>query len=130
MLKFQGIDGKEYQLDPKTFNHPLKSKEACKSNIQWECGQYLKQKFPFTPILEELYVPGHAFYFDFFLPTFQMVFEIDGGQHEKYTPFFHKSEKLFAQAKMRDKNKKYLCEINKWTLHRIKSLDELKSILG
>lgn len=129
MIKFIGIDGKQYSLDPNISKHPIRTREGCKSKLQYDCGQVIRKRFPLTPILEEIHIPNHNIIFDFFLPAFKMVFEIDGAQHEKYVPYFHKSKKGFLNSQIRDSNKEHLCKINNWTLYRVDSVDSLENLL-
>jgi hypothetical protein len=126
MIKFRGLDGKEYKLDISPNKHPMRTKNSCKSKIQYDCGQFLKSQHKFTPILEELYIPGHDFYFDFFIPSIKLAIEIDGRQHDEYVPYFHKNKQNFIKAKERDDSKYELCKINDWEFIRVSSLEELK----
>lgn len=111
-MKLIGLDNKVYQLDLRATQYPMRSEIACRSNLQYKCGRILKQFFPFDLILEDFAVPGHGFYFDFFLPKQKLVVEIQGEQHSQYVPFFHKSEKNFKSSLIRDMKKIKLCERN------------------
>ena len=73
------------------------------------------------------FIPGIIF--DFFLPTVGMAFEIDGAQHKKYVPFFHKTKSKFRASQHRDNDKQCLCEINSWTLYRVSSVQEMETLL-
>lgn len=48
-----------------------------------------------------------------------LAFEYDGKQHDKYVPFFHKTEDRFIAQQERDKIKKELCAANDITLINI-----------
>lgn len=130
MISFIGLDNRKYKLDANESKYPLRPEQGCKSKIQYQCGQVLKTKFPLTPILEEVPVPGHNLIFDFFLPTYRIVCEIDGQQHNKYVPFFHKSKRNFLEAQKRDSSKETLCEINNWTFIRVSNSKELEQKLN
>jgi len=130
MIVFQGLDNKTYKLDVRESKYPLRSIEGCKSKLQFECGQLIKNKFPLTPLLEEVRIPNHNLIFDFFLPTFKIAFEIDGNQHKEYIPFFHKSKRNFIQSQYRDDDKERLCQINNWEFIRVSSLEELETRLN
>lgn len=130
MIAFIGLDNKTYKLDTRESKYPMRPIEGCKSKLQFECGQLIKKKFPLTPILEEVQVPNHNLIFDFFLPTFKMVFEIDGKQHSEFNKFFHKNKRNFLNAKLRDDNKELLCSINGWHFIRVRSISELEEKLN
>jgi hypothetical protein len=130
MLTVLGLDGKTYKMDINTSSFPMRNNLACKSKLQFECGKVLKSYYGMSPILEEVSVPGHRFFLDFFLPTQKIVYEIHGIQHDKYVPFFHKSKANFMQSKIRDNDKKYWCEINDISFYEVRSVEELEIQLG
>lgn len=130
MYNFIGLDGKKYQLDNRPASYPLRSEAACKSKLQYRCGQILKNYLGMAPILEEVPIPGHNFIIDFFMPTLGIALEVHGEQHDKYVPYFHKSKANFIASKNRDENKKTWCEINKISFYEIRSEKELRSLLG
>lgn len=130
-IKVLGLDKKEYDLDVRQSSHPPRSEAACKSKIQFEVGELIKQRFPHDIMLEELYLPGsNKLYLDFLLPSRRLGFEIQGQQHSKFVEFFHKTEKGFAASKQRDSTKNLWCEINNIELFYISSLAEAKEVLG
>lgn len=128
-MKVKDLSGRIHHLDTRQNSHPLRSKAACKSNLQYECGQFLKEKFPLEPILEEVPVPGENLTLDFFLALSRICIEVNGNQHDKYVPFFHKSVEQFKQSIERDKRKAEWCAINEIDLFVVKNIDELKEIL-
>ena len=127
-MKLLNLQGKFVEIDERQSKHPLRNREGCKSNLQFECGQLLKKHFPFDSILEELYIPD-GFYLDYFLPLRKMAFEINGRQHDEYVEHFHGSKKGFARAKSRDVNKARWCLINNIDLYVVYSVDDMKEIL-
>ena len=130
MMKFLGLDGKTYSADVRQNQYPMRTEAACKSKIQYRCGQILKEAFPMVPILEEFILPKHRLAFDFFLPTLGIALEVHGRQHDEFVPFFHGTKKNFASGQQRDQNKEMLCEINSWKLYIVRSEDELHAIIG
>lgn len=129
-MKIRGLDGKEYVLDLRPNKNKLKDKEICRSNIQYECGQLLKQRFPYDTILEEVHLPGsNNLYLDFLLPTRKLAFEIHGKQHDEFVPFFHNSRKEFHASQGRDINKEKWCILNNIELYVIRSITELNQLL-
>ena len=47
---------------------------------------------------------------------FKNLVEIDGQQHSKFTPFFHKNKDVFYSQRYRDELKKLYCEKRGLTL--------------
>lgn len=129
-MKVKDLNGKQHHLDIRQSAHPMKGPNACKSKLQYECGQLIKQKFPTEIILEELPIPGHDLTLDFFIPTRKIAFEAQGGQHHTYTPHYHKSNAGFQKALGRDANKVLWCESNDISLYTVDSVAELKELLG
>ena len=71
--------------------------------------------------------------FDFYLPTLNILLELDGIQHFKYTPYFYHSKKEFSHAKQNDYYKNSfalakgikLYRIPFWELPNIQSYSQL-----
>ena len=57
--------------------------------------------------------------FDFYLPEKNICIEIDGEQHFKYIPHFHKSLSGFKKQQERDRRKNSYCLANDIKLYRI-----------
>jgi hypothetical protein len=57
--------------------------------------------------------------FDIYDSTKDVVYEVDGQQHYKYTPHFHKSLADLDEQVIGDKLKEYVCEFFNVKLHRI-----------
>lgn len=129
-MKIKGLDGKEYVLDLRPNRNAQKERELCKSNLQYECGQLLKQRFPLDSILEEVHLPGcNNLYLDFLIPARRLAFEIHGSQHDKYVPFFHKTKEGYNASQTRDINKSKWCKLNNFELYVVRSEQELKELL-
>lgn len=111
-MKFKTTKGKEISIDVRPSNYPMRSEEECKSKCQYNIGQVLRGVFPSDIILEEFYVPAEGIYIDFFIPRIKLAVEINGAQHDKYTPFFHGTKTGFTEAKNRDKKKAEWCRLN------------------
>jgi hypothetical protein len=84
----------------------------------------LIRKFPFDIILEEIPLPDCGLVLDFFIPSQKLAVEVDGDQHDKYIPFFHKSKGGFAHAQNNDKLKEEWCNINKIKIIHLKQNEE------
>jgi len=57
---------------------------------------------------------------DIYLPNINLAFEYDGGQHDKFTPWFHKTKQDFLDQQDRDRFKDKRCEEEGVTLIRFK----------
>ena len=105
-----GLDGKEYKWNPKS------KPKANASKLHILARNLLKEIFPFSNVYEEVELSGTRItknlVADFYLPTQQLIIEVQGQQHYKYG-FFHGTKIEFFRAKQRDLNKKLWCEINK-----------------
>ena len=93
--------------------------ERPRSSLHLECRELLKERFITAKILEEVPIKLHrnqVVYFDFYIPLRRLAVEVQGEQHFKYVPFFHRSIANFIKAKKLDTDKKEWCEINGITL--------------
>ena len=130
-MKIKGIDGKLYNLDVRQSAHLKRTEAACKSKIQFAVGELIRERFPTDILLEEISLPGSgSLYLDFLLPSRRLAFEIQGQQHDKFIPFFHKTPQGFKDSQKRDSAKAEWCAINNIELFYISSLEEAKKILG
>lgn len=117
-------------LNGRTFTYKVNKKVAkSRSKIQGSCKEILRQKYPHDIILEEFYVPD-GFYLDFLIPAQKLAIEVQGRQHDEYVKFFHKTRTDFNNAQTRDGQKQEWCQLNKISLYRVYSIDELKELLG
>jgi len=103
MLTVLGLNGKPFKMDTNAASFPMRSEKACKSRLQYECGRLLNQK---------------------------IVCEVHGKQHDEYTPFFHKTKANFKDHQDRDQRKKQWCEMNEFSFYEVRSIEDLKQILG
>lgn len=131
-MQVKSIDDPEKKIvwDVRQTSWPVKNQASCRSKIQYLCGQLLKKKFPFDPILEDITIPGTRLSLDFFLPQRKKAFEVQGLQHDEINSFFHKTEADFNNQQIRDKNKEFFCDLNSLTLIKIRSVQEMEKILG
>ncbi len=131
-MQVKSIDNPENKLtwDVRPATWPIKNQSSCRSKIQYLCGQLLRKKFPFDPILEDITIPGTRLSLDFFLPQRKKVFEIQGLQHDEINSFFHKTEADFSKQQERDKSKEFFCDLNLFSLVKIRSVKEMEEILG
>jgi hypothetical protein len=123
-MKARTLTGKEIQIENRPSQYPMRNEDGCKSALQYTTGQQVKLKYPFDPILEDVYIPECGFYFDFWLPKRKIAVEIQGEQHNKFVKFFHKNEAGFREHQERDQRKKDFCRLNSIKLIEIFTEDD------
>lgn len=111
-MKFKTTKGKEVAIDIRPSKYPMRDEFGCRSKYQYNVGQILKGIFHGDVILEDFYVPEEGVYLDFFIPRTKIAVEVNGEQHDKFVPYFHRNKKGFADAQDRDSRKKEWCRIN------------------
>ena len=57
--------------------------------------------------------------FDFFLPQYNLLIEVDGAQHYKFSKLFHKKRQDFLKAQERDRRKNSYALSHNISLYRI-----------
>jgi len=80
------------------------------SALQEQLGKLLHSKLEYAEIHEN-HRPSwlDGLELDFYLPNFALAFEVQGIQHFRFTPLFHKSIQDFHDQLERDRRKKNLC---------------------
>lgn len=114
-MKFKGFDGREYsyRLKYKDF----KESQNC-SKPHRKVRELLNILYPGIGVVEELILKGSkteknkTLKADFYIPSLNLIIEIHGQQHYKYTPFFHKTKLDFVQGMARDRTKIDWCHLN------------------
>ncbi len=131
-MKAKTIDGKLVDWNP----HLQKNnkQEENKSKGHKAAIILLKELYPTCKILEEVSIPiqtGEWSYIDIYLPLLKLAIEINGVQHDKFSPFFHNDRRDFLYGQLKDKKKKEWCDINniKLIILSTKDQDEWKKIL-
>jgi len=122
-MKVIGLDDKEYVWN--LAKYVGNERRGC-SEYHKRARALLKEIFPFEQILEEVGLPGSSLFADFYIHNKRLMIEVQGEQHTKHIPFFHKDKLTFGKAKMRDKAKKNWCENNGITLLELSYNDEDK----
>ena len=124
-MKIKNLDGTDGYLDIRPSQFPLRSEGSSKSKLQYECGQKLKQLFPFHVILEEIAIPRERLFIDFFIPTLRIAVEVHGVQHDKFVKHFHGSKAGFKASQERDSRKKEWCRVNNIELYEVYTPEDL-----
>lgn len=117
-MKFIGLDNKEYKISFTKY----KPKNTC-SSLHLRARILLNKEFPYDIIYEEVPLPGtkserqtRLSIVDFFIPSRQIIVEVQGEQHYKFNDFFYNNKIEFFKAQSRDRSKHKWCEINKLIL--------------
>ena len=112
LMKYKGLDGKEYLLKLKKNNGKFKS------TYHKKAYELFKSIYPLYTVYEETKLCGtkNDLYIDIFCPSLQMMIEVQGEQHEKFNPFFHQNIAGYARSRGRDAEKRNWCELNGITL--------------
>ena len=103
----------------------IKWDKKSKSNIQFAAKQFLKGYWKSHVVFEEFPVAGTRLKFDFYNANKNIVIEINGQQHVKFVPFFHKRRSNFVSQIRRDQQKIDFCELNDIKFIEIYSEKEL-----
>ena len=118
-MKFYDTQGREHKIDIRPSRWPRKEIGEGRGKFQSIVGETLAEMFPGYYVLEEFPCVGDGLHLDFFLPTKRLAVEVQGSQHYKFTPFFHKDKAAFIRQQSNDKRKALWCELNEIRLVKI-----------
>jgi hypothetical protein len=85
-----------------------------KSGLHNKAREVIQKVLPNSRFYEDITIPGFkpALYADFFIPSLKIMVEVNGQQHYKFTPRFHKDKMAYFKAVARDRKKSEFCKIN------------------
>jgi hypothetical protein len=88
------------------------------SQLSEKIEEKIRKNLPSYRYIPEYYViyQNRKLFFDFFIPDLNVVVEVQGQQHFKFSKFFHGDIFGFRSAKFRDVLKGEWCEINEVSL--------------
>ncbi|TFH25856.1 hypothetical protein E4G67_00300 [Candidatus Bathyarchaeota archaeon] len=118
-MKFYDTNGHEHKIDVRPSRWPKKDIGEGRGKFQSEVGDILAETFPGHYVLEEFPCLGERLFLDFYVPSKKIAVEVQGTQHHKFNPFFHKDKKAFATQQANDRRKEQWCNINDITLIKI-----------
>ena len=98
---------------------PVGKERANASKLHKEAVSDLRTIFGHPMILEECRIEidaGKHVYFDIYLPQFNLFVEINGEQHYRFNPHFHKNPMDFMRQKRRDNEKLQWCRLNNFPI--------------
>lgn len=112
-MKVIDLDGNKTQW--KISASPKAKKRLSKSEYHKLACSIIHTLYPTYIICEEVPIKIQNklwLYLDIYLPTINMAIEVQGEQHYKFSPFFHKTKLDFLKQRKNDRLKKEWCEIN------------------
>ena len=128
-MVFKTLVGSQKRLS-KPRRYLINWRTKSRSNIQFEVKKFLKPYWSHDVVFEEFPVAGTKMTLDFYNATQNIAVEVQGGQHLKYTPYFHgKSKSNFLGQIRRDHEKQKFCEINNMKLVEVYPKDKLSPAL-
>jgi len=128
-MKFKTLHG-SFKRVPKIKNYLIDWDASSRSKIQFKVKQFLKDYWSNNVVFEEFPVAGTKLSFDFYNASKSIVIEVQGVQHRKYVPYFHKGNKInYLDQIRRDKQKIEFCKINAINFFEIYDSDEINKDL-
>jgi hypothetical protein len=118
-MKFYDTRGRQHRIDVRPSKWPRKEIGSGRGKFQSQVGEILQDLFAGYYVLEEFPCLGDGLYLDFFIPAKGLAVEVQGAQHHKFNPFFHKDKAAFVRQVENDKRKAQWCEINEIRLVKI-----------
>ena len=113
-MRIVGLDGKYHN-----WNLKYKKPSSKCSKLHRRARNLLKKLFPFDTIYEEVILPGsrisrrlRVLRADFYIPGQNLLIEVHGQQHYKYSNKYHKTKMDFIESKSRDRDKEQWCKLN------------------
>lgn len=126
---FKTLNGSSKRL-PKPKNYIIKWDKPSRSKRQYAVKQFLKQYWEDDFVFEEFPMVGTKLSFDFYNSSKNVMVEVQGGQHLKYTPFFHgKAKSQFVSQIRRDNDKLNFCKLNNIPMVEVYPKDEINKEL-
>jgi hypothetical protein len=108
----------------------IKWDKPSRSKIQYKVKSFLKEYWSSKIVFEEFPMAGTRLSFDIFNASENIMVEVQGEQHTKYTPFFHGNQKMnYIDQLRRDKQKLDFCRINKIKLIEVYYNDKINKQL-
>lgn len=126
---FTTLNGSKKRLQ-KPKNYIINWDKSSRSKRQYEVKQFLRKYWDKDFVFEEFPMAGTRLSFDFYNSSKNIMVEVQGGQHLKYTPFFHgKAKSKFVSQIRRDNEKLEFCKLNNIPMVEIYPKDKITSEL-
>ncbi len=119
LLKFRKKNSKNNNEDMEYMQHTPND-----SRLELQCKFHLENifKLPFYKVRPNFLrneVTGHNLEIDLYNNDLRLGIEVQGDQHYKFTPFFHRNKETFMLQRYRDEMKKQKCQKEGITLIEI-----------
>ena len=124
-MKFKTLTGRLRTVS-RTNRYLIDWDAKSKSLLQAKVKAFLRDHWRNDVVFEEFPLAGTKMSFDFFNASKKIMIEVQGNQHQRYTPFFHNKNKAnFLSQLRRDKDKHHFCKLNDISLIEIYPKDNL-----
>lgn len=124
-MVFKTLTGSTKRLS-KPKRYAINWSSPSRSKFQTTVKKFIKEYWCLDVVFEEFPMAGSKLSFDFYNANKKIAIEVQGGQHLKYTPYFHgKSKSNFLGQIRRDNEKSRFCELNSIKLVEIYPKDKL-----
>ncbi len=127
-MKLLDINGRQVSVGLYSSKNNIGKTE--RSKLQTIAGECLKNKYPHEQILEDYIIPSSRLSVDFFIPRLKIVIEVNGVQHEKFSPFFHgeRTQNKYTKQVFRDVKKQRWAEMNGFKFYTIVQEEDLEQL--
>lgn len=123
-MKLTLINTKHKPYKKTVTKYLIKWDEPSKSKLQYRFKQLFKKYWIGHTVFEEFPVFGTRQRVDFVNISLNIAVEINGLQHDKYTPHFHKNTQGFIKSLRLDREKREWLEMNNFNLIELMESDE------
>lgn len=110
-MKVTDLDGREVTWSLRGYEVKANDKTP-RSKPHLRAREIIKRLFPTDLLYEEVFLPNSQMRLDFYVPGRDLAVEVQGKQHDEYTPHFHGPPANYINALKRDRKKKEFCEMN------------------
>ena len=104
-------------------NRIIKWGRKSKSNYQFQLKTFLQPYLAAHIVYEEFPVFGTRLTLDIYDATTKTAYEVQGEQHSKMIPYFHKDREAYLSQIIRDDTKRIWCELNQIKLVEVYPYD-------
>jgi len=110
-MKFTTLSG-NIKTIPHLKNYLIDWDGKSRSKYQRSIKKFLKSFWKSHVVFEEFPLAGSKMTFDFYNANKKVAVEVQGAQHTKYVPFFHRTRSQFVSQIKRDEKKLEFCDLN------------------
>ena len=126
-MKFTTLSGNTRTV-PRLKNYLIDWESKSRSKYQRSVKIFLKEFWLNHVVFEEFPLAGSKMTFDFYNANKKVAIEVQGAQHTKFVPFFHRTRSDFASQIKRDEKKLEFCDLNNIKLVEIYPEDKVNKL--